>query len=264
MDFMYLMLQIPAFILLILIVLVFTAIGIIATYFFRKKIRLNPKRSHNETVGYIFAILSGFYGLLLGFVVFLVWDSLNSAQNDVSREGSAAIALYRDINYFPDQERIAPLKTAYLVYVHSVIDQEFPGMESMKTLNKHHRDPFNHVFAIMGRTNLGDLYSGQMFRQLNELSMYRSLRNLDASSSIPTEIWVPILLGGAIILVLAVMLDVESLKLHLFVNGLLGAFIGLVIYIIILLDHPFIGQLKIEPEEYKIILMMDKENHLYH
>ncbi|MGY0035691.1 hypothetical protein [Pedobacter sp. NJ-S-72] len=51
------------------------------------------------------------------------------------------------------------------------------------------------------------------------------------------------------------------MRLQLIVNGLLGAFIGLVIYIIILLDHPFTGQLKIEPEEYKIILIMDKENH---
>ena len=211
---MYLLLQIPAFILLLLIVLLLLQLGI-ATYYFRKKIRLDPKRSHNEAVGYIFAILSGFYGLLLGFVVFLVWDSLNSAQTDVSREGSAAIALYRDINYFPDHGKIAPLKTAYLVYVHSVIDKEFPGMESMKALNRHHHDTFNHVFAIMGKLDLGDTYSGQMFRQLNELSMYRSLRNLDASSSIPTEIWVPILLGGLIILVLAVMLDVESLRLHL-------------------------------------------------
>ncbi|MGY0035690.1 bestrophin-like domain [Pedobacter sp. NJ-S-72] len=176
---------------------------------FQKKNTHEPKRSHNEAVGYIFAILSGFYGLLLGFVVFLVWDSLNSAQSDVSREGSAAIAFYRDINYFPDHEKIAPLKSVYMVYVHSVIDKEFPGMESMKAINRHHHDTFNHVFATMGKLDLGDVYSGQMFRQLNELSMYRSLRNLDASSSIPTEIWVPILLGGLIILVLAVMLDVE-------------------------------------------------------
>ncbi|MBB5636878.1 uncharacterized membrane protein YraQ (UPF0718 family) [Pedobacter cryoconitis] len=261
MNFMYWMLQMPSFVLLLLIVLIFTSGGVVFTYYFRKKIRLSPRRSHNEAVGYIFAIVSGFYGLLLGFVVFLVWDSLNSAQSDVSREGSAAIALYRDINFFPDQEKIAPLKTAYLAYVRSVTDLEFPRMEAMKAMDKHHRDAFNQVFAIMGKLKLGDLYSGQMFRQLNELSMYRSLRDLDASSCIPTEIWIPILLGALIILILAVMLDVESLRLHLTVNGLLGAFIGLVIYIIILLDHPFTGQLKIEPEEYKIILMMAKENH---
>lgn len=258
---MYLILQVPPFILLLLIVLLFTATGVIATYYFRKKICLNPKRSHNEAVGYVFAVLSGFYGLLLGFVVFLVWDSLNNAQSDASKEGSAAVALYRDINYFPDPEKTAQLKTAYLVYVHSVIDNEFPAMEAMRPLDSHHRDNFNKVFATMGKLDMEDLYSAQMFRQLNELSMYRSLRLLDATSSIPTEIWVPILFGGLIILILAVMLDVESLNVHLFVNGLLGAFIGLVIYIIIILDHPFTGQLKIEPEEYKIILMMDKGNH---
>lgn len=260
MEFTYLMLQIPPFVLLMMIVLLFGAIGILVTYYFRKHINLHPMRAHNETVGYIFAILGGFYGLLLGFVVFLVWDSLNGAQADTSREGSAAVALYRDISYFPSSDKIAPVKAAYLDYVHAVIDHDFPDMEAMKPLDKNSRTAFNNVFRLVGKLNMNDAYSGQLFRQLNELSTFRSLRQLDASSSIPLEIWVPLLLGGAIILVFAILLDVESIRLHLAVNGLLGAFMGLVIFIIILLDHPFTGHMKIEPDGYKIVLMMDKEN----
>lgn len=259
MSFTYLLLQISPFVLLVVIVLLFSVIGVLFTYYFRKHVNLRPMRAHNEAVGYIFAILGGFYGLLLGFVVFLVWDSLNGAQADSSREGSAAIALYRDINYFPSQQQIAQVKAAYLDYVHAVIDYDFPDMEAMKPLDKNSRTAFNKVFLLVGKLDMNDAYSGQMFRQLNELSMYRSLRQLDASSSIPLEIWIPLLLGAAIILVFAILLDVESLRLHLSVNGLLGAFLGLVIFIIILLDHPFTGRMKIEPDGYNIILKMDKE-----
>jgi dolichyl-phosphate-mannose--protein O-mannosyl transferase len=67
------------------------------------------------------------------------------------------------------------------------------------------------------------------------------------------------LLGAVIILIFAILVDVESKRLHMTVNGLLGAFMGLVIYIIVILDHPFTGKMKIEPEEYKTILQMEKE-----
>lgn len=259
MSFTYLMLQIQPIVLLLIIVLLFAVIGVLTTYYFRKHINLRPKRAHNEAVGYIFAILGGFYGLLLGFVVFLVWDSLNGAQADTSREGSAAIALYRDINYYPSTEKIAPLKAAYMDYVHMVINHDFPDMEKMKPFDKHSRNALNKVFLLAGKLDMNDAYAGQLFRQLNELSLYRSLRQLDGSSSIPIEIWVPLLLGAAIILIFAILLDVESLRLHLLVNSLLGGFLGLVIFIIILLDHPFTGDMKIEPDGYNIVLRMDKE-----
>ncbi len=259
MNFMYFLLQIPPFALLLAIVLLFSVIAISGTFCFRKYVAIHPLRAHNEVVGYVFATLGGFYGLLLGFVVFLVWDSLNEAQTDTSQEGSLARSLYRDIKYYPDHVKIAPLKAAYLSYVHSVVEDEFPDMEAMKPLDKHNRNTFNAVFKAMGQLNMNDSYTGQMFRQLNELATYRSLRQLDASSSIPLEIWVPLLLGGIIILIFAMLLDVESRRLHMAVNGLLGAFIGLVIYIIVILDHPFTGKMKIEPEEYNIILSMEQE-----
>src|SRR5688500_13950230 len=96
MDPVHAMLQLPPWLLLIVTVVLFSSVGIACTYFFRKYVNLQPLRAHNEVVGYIFATVGGFYGLLLGFVVFLVWDSLNSAQSNSSKEGSIARALYRD------------------------------------------------------------------------------------------------------------------------------------------------------------------------
>jgi hypothetical protein len=254
------MLQLPPFLLLIAIVVLFAAIGVAGTYCFRKYVPLRPLRAHNEVVGYIFATLGGFYGLLLGFVVFLVWDSLNSAQSNNSREGSIARALYRDIKYYPEPAKVAALKASYIAYVQSVVNEEFPAMEALKPATAANRVTFNMVFKQMVQLNAKDAYFSEMFQRLNELAVNRSLRILDASSSIPVEIWIPLLLGGVIILVFAMLVDVESKLLHITVNGLLGTFMGLVMYIIIILDHPFTGKLRIEPDEYKTILTMEKED----
>jgi hypothetical protein len=258
MNFIHFILELPPFLLLAAIVVLFSSTGIACTYVFRRYVHLRPLRSHNELIGYIFATVGGFYGLLLGFVVFLVWDALNGAQTNSSQEGSIARALYRDIRYYPQPEKVASLKASYVAYVQSVVNEEFPAMEALQPASAINRTAFNTVFKQMVKLDK-DAYFSEMFQRLNELAVNRSLRILDASSSIPLEIWMPLLLGGAIILVFAVLVDVESRRLHITVNGFLGAFMGLVMYIIIILDHPFTGKLKIEPDEYKTILQMEKE-----
>jgi hypothetical protein len=98
-----------------------------------------------------------------------------------------------------------------------------------------------------------------MLGQLNELATYRSLRQLDADSGISIEIWVPLLIGAFILLVSALMIDVESIRLHMTVSAMLGIFIGMVIYIIILVDHPFTGKIRIEPTGYRDVIKMTRD-----
>jgi hypothetical protein len=253
----YYLLQVQPFLLLLCTLTFFTAGGLVSTWLFRKYVKLRIRRSHNEVVGYVFGVLGGFYGLLMGFVVFLVWNASNDAQNNASREGSVARALYRDIRYFPDTAQVEPLMHRYIHYVHYVVDDEYPTMEQMKPLTAASRTDFDDVFRQVEKLDVHDPRIEQMFITLNELATYRSLRQLDASSEIPFEVWTPLILGGIVILLFSMMIDVESKRLHILINSLLGAFIGLVIYLIIILDHPFTGKIKIEPTEYQTILQMD-------
>lgn len=257
MKFSYYLLQLPPLLLFVYTLVFFAAGGFISTWLFRKYVKFGVRRSHNEAVGYIFAVLGGFYGLLMGFVVFLVWNTSNEAQNNANREGSLARALYRDIRYFPDSEQVKPLMHSYMSYVQYVVKVEYPTMEEMKPLTSASQTNFNDVFRQMEKLDAHEPKIEQMFTGLNELATYRSLRQLDASSKIPTEIWIPLIIGSLIILAFAVMIDVESVRLHLLINSLLGAFMGLVFYLVVILDHPFTGKIRIESTEYQTILKMD-------
>ena len=260
MKLFYHLLQLPPFLLLLLCMLAFSLVAVTGTVIARKYVNSRVKKGRNEIVGLIFGVLGGFYALLLSFVVFLVWDSFNQAQNNSNLEGSLAKGLYRDIRYFPDSAKIRPLMVAYLNYVHEVLDNEYPAMERLDSLPPGYRRSFNQVFIKMELQNTNDLRIDQMFRHLNELATSRSLRQLYATSAIPVEVWYPLMAGTLIIMLLATLLDVQSYRLHITVNGLLGAFIGLVIYIIITLDHPFTGKIRIDPVEYKTILKMSEDN----
>jgi hypothetical protein len=259
MDISYHLLQLRPFALLFVIVVGFGAIGGLGTYFFGRYVKMKYVKGHNEAVGYIFAILGGFYALLLGFVVFFVWDTMNQSQNNANQEGSLARGLYRDIKYYPDTNKMKPLMQCYLAYVHSVIEIEYPAMERLRPMTSTDRKYFNDVFREMEKLDPNDARVSQMFKHLNDLATYRGLRQLDSESAIPAEIWVPLLLGGFIILIVAIMVKVESVALHVAINIMLGSFIGIVIYLIIIIDHPFTGDMKIEPVQYKLILQMQKE-----
>ncbi|MBW4889446.1 DUF4239 domain-containing protein [Mucilaginibacter sp. HMF5004] len=259
MDVSYHLLQLRPFVLLSVIVVFFGSIGALGTYFFRKYIKIKYKEGHNEVVGYIFAILGGFYGLLLGFVVFFVWDTLNQSQTHANQEGSLARGLYRDIKYYPDSVKMKPLMKYYMEYVHAVVEIEYPTMQKLQPLTSNDRKFFNNVFREIERLDASDPRVEQMFRHLNELATYRGLRQLDGESDIPVEIWIPLLLGGLIILIIAILVKVESLGLHIAINASLGAFIGIVIYLIVIIDHPFTGELRITPTQYNLILQMQHE-----
>ena len=98
---------------------------------------------------------------------------------------------------------------------------------------------------------------GVMFSHLNEIATYRGLRITSMDSEIPNIIWLPILLGGCITILFALLLDIENSRLHVAINAMLGAFIAMLIYIIIILSHPFTGSTSIEPKAYKEIFTIE-------
>ena len=216
-------LQIPPFLFFILII---TFGGLIAgsgTFFFRKFVKMKILRSHNEVTGFLFLSIASFYAFLLSFVVFMVWGQLNETQNNVSKEGSSALGLYRDIKYYPDTIESKQLMIVYLDFVYNVIDEEFPNLGRMKPSRKT-TESYNRVFYKI--------------EHLNPKNQFQIKYNFKWNQPY--------------------LLDIEHQRMHVALNTLLGVFIGMLFFIIILLDHPYSGSLSIKPESYKQIFTMEQ------
>ena len=261
MSITYYMLQMPTFLFFILIIAFGAIIGGLGTFLFRKYVFLQILRSHNEVTGFLFLAIASFYSLLLSFVVFLVWGQLNQTRDNVSREGSSAMGLYRDIKFYPDSVESKQLMIVYLDFVYNVIDEEFPNMEKAIQSRKA-TESFNLVFYKMEHLNPKNQFQiqlvGEMFNHLNGLATYRGLRATSLETEIPPPLWLPLILGALITLICAIFLDIEYKRMHIALNSLLGIFIGMFFFIIILLDHPFTGSLQIKPQSYKQIFTMEQ------
>lgn len=257
----YYMLQIPPFLLFILLTCGAALFTGLATFLFRKYVRVKILRSHNEVTGFLFLSIASFYALLLSFVVFVVWDQLNETRSNVSKEGSSAMGLYRDIKFYPDTVESKQLMVAYLDFVFNVVDEEFPNMGIMKVSRKT-PESFNLVFFKMEHLNTKSPFQVQlvaeMYNHLNELATYRGLRVASMETEIPPPMWLPMLLGALITVFCAMLLDIEHTKMHVCLNALLGMFIGMFLFTIILLDHPFTGSLSIKPKAYRQIFTVEQ------
>lgn len=257
----YYMLQIPPALFFILIISFCSGSAALATYLFRKYFRVKILRSHNEVTGFVFLAVASFYALLLSFVVLVVWDQLNETRGNVSKEGSSAMGLYRDIKYYPDSLESKQLMAVYLDFVYNVIDDEFPKMDSMMQSRKT-PESFNLVFYKMERLNPKNPYQVQlvagMFNHLNELSTYRGLRTTSMETEISPPMWLPMIVGAIITIICAMLLDIEHTRMHITLTSLLGVFIGMFLFIIILLDHPYTGSQGLKPKSYKEIFTLEK------
>lgn len=257
------LLKMNPLLMLALFILLFSGVGIAGTYLVRKYIKLKIGSSHNEGIANGFAMTGGLYGLILAFVVFLVWDQFNSAQQNADMEASLCKGLYRDIKFYPvgdNQHALLQKKkltTAYMLYLENVIVEDSllnnKGRKSPEYTNYRYAKTvrsFNAFYETLEEMRDTLSYRNQridlMFKQLNDLGTYRNLRSLAVDSEIDFYIWVPLWLGGIIIMLFAYLMNIENITLHIIINGLIGAFIALVFFIIVLSDHPFNGRMRID------------------
>ena len=82
---------------------------------------------NNEFAGVVLSVLGGIYGIVLAFVIVVLWEQFQDAQNIVSQETTALSQIVRDSRAFPDDAR-RPLVIAVRSYSHSVVDDEWPRM----------------------------------------------------------------------------------------------------------------------------------------
>jgi hypothetical protein len=79
------------------------------------------------------------------------------------------------------------------------------------------------------------------------------MRLFSVTTSIPGVMWAVVLVGALMNIALIWMFDMK-LTNHLFLGGILSAFMGLMIFLIASLDNPFRGELSISPAPFEDIL----------
>ncbi len=94
----------------------------------------------------------------------------------------------------------------------------------------------------------------ETLRAYNSLIEYRRLRIDAVGGGLSIVMWAVIWVGAAISIGVAYFFNIPDLKLHAILVALMGSFLAMVLFMIVINDKPFYGSVSISPEPYQLIL----------
>ena len=217
--------------------------------------RLRVTVSDSEFVGAMVQSVMVFYGLALALIAVNVWQTYNDVSGIVSQEATAFAALYRDVTGYPEPAR-SGLQAEVRGYVEQVIHEAWPqqregkvptgGVEKMNRLQA-------ALFSFEPATESQKLLHAETLTAFNHALQARRLRVDAVKTGLPGVMWAVIIAGALISISASFFFRVEDGRLHGLLVVLLAALIGLVIFLTVVLDRPFRGDLGLGPEPYQLI-----------
>ncbi|MBX3357410.1 MAG: DUF4239 domain-containing protein [Phycisphaeraceae bacterium] len=216
---------------------------------------LGESHASNEMVSYFLSAIGVFYGITLGLIAVGVWETYSSVGDAASREAASIAALYRDVSALSEPHS-TELRESLRSYTRHVIDDAWP----MQRRGEIPHGGTVHISAFSNSlTNFepGSIreqtVQAEAFRQLNNLIELRRRRVEAEFAGMPLMLWMVVLIGAVLNVVTTWLFVVPRLGLHIALVAIMSALIGLLIYMMAAMDHPYLGDMSITSEAYEIV-----------
>ena len=240
----------------VLLVGLVTGIAMLGPVLVRRRVSLERLSTNNEVAGFKFATVGVLYAVLLAFAVIIVWEKFSDAENAVAQEAGAAATIYR----LADGIGAAPgaaVRESLTGYLQAVVNADWPAMEQGKASPVATR-ALNGLYAALltfsPDDRRGAALLSESLHELDLMTQSRRARLVMASGIVPGIVWL-VLFGGAVLTVgFTFFFGTENLRAQTMMTGALSALIFSGLLIIIAIDHPFAGTVKVLPEPLTSVL----------
>ena len=227
-----------------------TVVSMFGPVLVRRRIELKRLSTNNEVAGFKFATVGVLYAVLLAFAVIVVWEKFSSAEDDVASEAGAAATIYRLSNGIAGPPGAA-IRSATTRYLEAVINEDWPAMEQ-GTASKETAHELDAVYAAVlnfdPKDNRGASLMSELLHQLDSVTQSRRARLILAEGIVPAVLWL-VLFGGAIITIgFTFFFGTQNLRAQTWMTGMLSLMILSGLLIIIVIDRPFSGPVRVDPE----------------
>jgi hypothetical protein len=240
----------------ILIVVLPTLLAMAGPILMRRWVGLERLSSNNEVAGFKFATIGVLYAVLLAFAVIVVWEKFSDAEDEVAQEAGAVATIYRLLNGLEGRSAAA-VREDLTAYVHAAIGEDWPAMARGGSSPAAHR-ALNQLYADVLTFQPADQHGAALFaetlHQLDTLTEARRARLAKASGVVPGVVWF-VLFGGAVVTIgFTFFFGSENLHAQALMTGALALLICSGLLVIAVIDHPFTGTVKVQPEALGAVL----------
>jgi hypothetical protein len=222
------------------------------------------RRPHNDVAGFIYAALGVIYAVLMALVVIAVWEEFQTASETVEQEANAAAEIFWLAHRLPEPEG-AHLQELVRSYAEEVVHKEWPLMEQGQAplMTQVQEIPAGWTLIDDIRANLQEIEprtpaDEQLYAegldQVQRLADARRARLVAAEEGVPGVLWAVLIFGGVAAVGFTYLFGLENTWAHRLMVLTLAAVIGLVLFTIGAMEHPFSGGARIGTGAFELIL----------
>ena len=222
------------------------------------------RQPHNDVAGFIYAALGVIYAVLLALVVIAVWEEYDAASATVEQEANAVAEITWLAHRLPEPE--GPyIQELARSYAQEVVHDEWPLMEQGKAplMVQVKETPAGWSLIDNIRASLQDfdphakadeqLYA-EGLDQVQRLADARRMRLVAAEEGVPGVLWAVLIFGGIAAVSFTYLFGLENTWAHRLMVVTLASVIGLVLFTIGAMEHPFSGGARISTEAFDLVL----------
>jgi Protein of unknown function (DUF4239) len=174
----------------------------------------------------------------------------SDAQGKVDHEAVALGGLYRDIGAYPDPSRVI-MQEDLRKYTRQVIDVGWPMQQHGIVPNNASailNDFQAHFMSFEPITERQKILAAEAYRAFNDLVESRRARLNTVTTEMPGPLWTIVIAGAVICIAVSWFFHAVSFNMHVWMTTLLSVLLGLIIFLIAVLDNPYRGRLSVTPE----------------
>lgn len=218
--------------------------------------RLHFHDGVNDAVSGTVQAIGVFYGITVGLIAVGVWNSYSTVADLGPQESAQIAALYRDVSSYPEPAR-GVLQAELRDYTTAIVQKAWPGYQHgiVVDADRNALDGFQATLTAFEPATEGQkLLHAEALHGFNQLIEYRRLRLDAVGGGLSGVMWFVIWFGAVVTIAVGYFFSIEDPKLHGILIGLTAAFLGIVLFLIVVNDRPFVGDTGIRPDAYQALL----------
>ncbi|MDT7745543.1 MAG: hypothetical protein QOE59_4621 [Actinomycetota bacterium] len=241
----------------LLLVVGVPVVAVAAQQALRRRWSVLREGDHNEVAGFLIAIVGVIYAVLLAFVVIVSWEQFSRAADTVGQEASALRTIERTAAAFPPDSH-ARIRADVVGYARTVVDLEWPAMARGEsgapavgaTLDRLSVD----IEALPADTPSRAEFVGAEAERFNDLVTARSSRLDFVTGGLPGVLWAALIVGAVVTIGFSMIFALTSPVLQLLMTGSIAVLIGILLFVAVSIDHPFVGDVAVTPGSLERVL----------
>jgi len=226
-----------------LIIVGISAVTIAAMLLVRRRAPAGSYFQDGDRAAGVFGVLSTGFAVMLGFVIFLAFQSYDTSRSGAEAEAQIVMQQFETAQFLPVGVR-AKLSGDLVCYARTVVHQEWPEMEAGtlgSSFNPWGVAMFRTMQTVEPKSNAEQEAFGKWFDQRSDRENARVDRVHGAEGVIPAPLWIVLLLSAAIIFLFMLFFadPEEGVAVQATMMGGVAVVISSMLLLLVFLDSPY-------------------------